>query len=381
MKVRPLRILAAVAVVALVGYAFRGRLQRLFLLPQQPPSGQMGGVLSDVPQGLTVVATDLEVPWEIAFLPDRSLLVTERPGRLTHIKDGQRKTYDVEGVRHVGEGGLLGLALHPKFGDNGWLYVYYTGFAEGGFENRIVRYRFVSSGFGAGLSDRTVILGGIPAAPFHDGGRIAFGPDGYLYVTTGDATDGSLSQEPGSLGGKILRLSDDGQPAPGNPYKTRVYSWGHRNPQGLAWDDRGQLWSTEHGRSGMESGLDELNLIRAGGNYGWPGFMGDAARPGVTPPVVHSGPSYTWAPAGAAYWNGRILFGGLRGEALYEARIGPDARMDVRAHFHSELGRIRVVKMGPDGMLYVATSNRDNRGAPRRGDDRILRLDPAFFSR
>ena len=379
MKVRPLRILGAVAVLALVGYVFRGRLQRLFLAPQPPPAAIEGRKLADLPPaGLTVVATGLEVPWEIAFLPDQSLLVTERPGRLTHITGQQRTSYEIEGVRATGESGLMGLALHPGFAENGWVYIYYTGRGAEGAENRVERYRFRP---GAGLSDRTVILEGIPAAAFHDGGRIAFGPDGYLYVTTGDAGDSEVSQDPESLGGKILRLSDDGTPAPGNPRETRMYSWGNRNPQGLAWDDKRQLWSTEHGRSGMETGFDELNLIRAGGNYGWPISMGDDARAGMVPPEVHSGPTYTWAPAGAAYWDGRILFGGLRGEALYEARIVPDAPMRVRAHFHAELGRIRVVKMGPDGMLYLATSNRDNRGAPRRGDDRIVRMDPAFFSR
>lgn len=382
MKVRILRVLTAVAVIASIGYAFRGRIQRWALPPQAPPAAQVGSALTDLdPRTFTTVATDLDVPWETVFLSDTSILLTERLGRLTHISRDRRKSYEIEGVRQMGEGGLLGLALHPRFAENGLLYVYFTGLGGSGFRNRVVRYRFVPSGLGAGLSDRTVILDNIPASPFHDGGRMAFGPDGFLYVTTGDATDGSYSQETGALSGKILRLTDTGRPAPGNPFNNAVYSWGHRNPQGLAWDDQGRLWSTEHGRSGTESGLDELNLIQPGANYGWPFYQGDDVRPGVTAPVVHSGPSYTWAPAGAAYWNGRIFFGGLRGEALYEARILPDARMTVRAHFHAELGRIRVVKIGPDGMLYLATSNRDGRGRARRGDDRIVRMDPAFFSR
>jgi glucose/arabinose dehydrogenase len=277
----------------------------------------------------------------------------------------------------VGEGGLLGLALHPRFAQNGWLYVYFTGFGGSGFRNRVVRYRLAPSG----LRERAVILDDIPASPFHDGGRIAFGPDGYLYVGTGDATDGSYSPATESLAGKILRLTDDGKPAPGNPWKSAVYSIGHRNVQGLAWDDRGRLWATEHGRSGMESGLDELNLVTAGANHGWPSIQGDAVRAGITPPVAHSGPTYTWAPSAAAYWRGRILFGGLRGEALYEARIPDDGKTTVRVHFHAELGRIRIVTVGPDGLLYLGTSNRDGRGRERRGDDRIVRMDPEFFDR
>jgi len=378
-----LRILAAVAAVAIAGYVFRGPLVRLLVLrPQSPPPGELGSTIAQVaPQGLTVVATGLEVPWEIAFLPDSSLLVTERPGRLVHIKANGRKTYPIEGVRPIGEGGLLGLALHPRYAENHWIYLYFTVAAGSGFENQVVRYRFTESGLLAGLDRRAVILGRIPAAPFHDGGRIAFGPDGFLYVTAGDATDGGNAMDTASLGGKILRVNDDGSAAPGNPFKTPIYSYGHRNPEGLAWDDRGRLWETEHGRSGVESGFDELNLIQPGGNYGWPMYQGDAARPGIVPPVLHSGPSYTWAPAGAAYWNGRILFGGLRGEALYEARITSGAGVDLRVHFHGELGRIRVVRIGPDGMLYLATSNQDGRGSPHLGDDKILKLDPALLVR
>jgi len=376
-QVRVLRVLAAVLVLTLIGYLFRGRIQRWALPPQTPPAdvaGRSSGAGSPL---FTLVAGELEVPWELAFLPDSSMLITERPGRLTLIAGPRRRSYEIEGVRHVGEGGLLGLALHPGFAQNRLLYVYLTGFGGSGFRNRVVRYRLSPSG----LEDRTVILDDIPAAPFHDGGRLGFGPDGFLYVTTGDATDPSYSPATQSLAGKILRVTDGGKPAPGNPFGNAVYSLGHRNPEGLVWDARGRLWATEHGRSGMESGLDELNLITAGANYGWPYYQRDAVRPGVTPPVVHSGPTYTWAPSGAAYWKDRILFGGLRGEALYEAQISEDAKMNVRVHFHAELGRIRIVKLGPDGMLYLGTSNRDGRGDARRGDDRIVRMDPEFFQR
>lgn len=423
-----LRVTLAVALLVTAAYAFRGRLLGLVFGPSEPPRSQAALETNDVArQLLSVVAEGLEAPWEIAFLPHGELLVTERPGRLVRIRPGepaaQRRVYPVEGVRAVGEGGLMGLALHPRFEENRWIYLCLTtGAPGGGLQNRVVRYRLGDGDLG----EPTVIVDGIPGARFHDGCRLAFGADSYLYVTTGDATDPARAQDTISLAGKILRVTDDGRPAPGNPFGNPVYSYGHRNPQGLAWDDRGRLWSTEHGRSGMRSGLDELNLIEKGKNYGWPAIEGDEAQPGMVPPVLHSGPHYTWAPAGMAYWSGSLFFGGLRGEALYEARIagegtgenqalagqsaqparpgaqpkpgpprrggtpaGPGARaagseaqrvrVELRVHFHGDYGRIRAVQIGPDGFLYFATSNRDGRGRPRDGDDRIVRVNPRVF--
>jgi glucose/arabinose dehydrogenase len=372
--------LIVVAAIAAAGYAFRGRLFTLLFPGEPPPAPQRGLAAADLPDGaLTVLARDLEVPWALAFTPDGGLLVTERPGRLVHIDidGGRRRSYPVPGVRAIGEGGLMGLALHPDFASNGWLYVCLTAEGDGGLENRVERYRFDAD---RGLSDRTVILDGIPAAVFHDGCRLAFGPDSDLYITTGDATVPERAQDLSSLAGKILRLADDGTIPPDNPFATPVYSYGHRNPQGLAWDDAGRLWSTEHGRSGLRSGLDELNLIEPGANYGWPVIQGDETAPDKVAPVLHSGPDYTWAPAGLAFADGRLFFGGLRGEALYEVRPPLErGRARLRAHFHSELGRIRAVRVGPDGMLYFTTSNRDGRGRVRRGDDKIVRVDPAVF--
>lgn len=376
-KIRILRIVLVVAIVAAVGYAFRGPLIRWFFGPQDPPAGQQGLGLSQLADDdLTVIAEGLTVPWEVAFLPEGGFLVTERAGRLVRIgADGARRDFPIEGARQAGEGGLQGLALHPEFETNHWLYVYYTYDGDDGLSNRVERYRFEDDR----LADRTTIIDGIPGNFYHDGGRLEFGPDGHLYITTGDAGGGSRAQDRGSLAGKILRLAADGSLPDGNPFGTAVYSYGHRNPQGLAWDAEGRLWSTEHGRSGVASGYDELNRVEAGTNYGWPEIQGDETAPGMTPPVVHSGPDYTWAPAGAAYWEGRILFGGLRGEALYEARLAEGGAVEVRAHFHGEFGRIRAVRIGPDGMLYFTTSNRDGRGRTREGDDKLVRVDPAIF--
>ncbi len=375
LKARAIRIFIIVALVAGAGYAYRGQLLILFLGTETPPDAQAGLGLADIRESeVTVVAENLEVPWALAFLPDRSLLVTERAGRLVHLAGMQRKSYPVPGVRHAGEGGLMGLALHPEFERTGWLYLCLTAERGGALENRVERYRF-----DAGLGERTVIIDGIAGAHFHDGCELAFGPDGHLYITTGDAGSAERARDKRSLSGKILRLTADGELPGDNPFGSPVYSYGHRNSQGLAWDDRGRLWSTEHGRSGLGSGFDELNLVKPGANYGWPVIQGDETAPGMVAPVLHSGPDYTWAPAAAAYWNGRIFFGGLRGEALYEARPLERGAAKLRAHFHSEFGRIRAVRLGPDGSLYFATSNRDGRGRPRRGDDKILRVDPARF--
>lgn len=373
---RTLRLLLVVAVALAVGWGLN-RLIRSHFFGASAPEGLARGatVRSAGEQSVETVATGLEVPWEIAFLPGGELLVTERPGRLVRLgADGsRRRAYTVPGVRPMGEGGLMGLALHPDFAENRRIYVMLTGEAPGGgVENRVERYRLGERA----LEDRTVILDGIPGARFHDGGRLAFGPDGFLYVTTGDATTSGRAQDRGSLAGKILRLTVEGASAPGNPFGDRIWSWGHRNPQGLAWDGEGRLWATEHGRSGMQSGLDELNRIDAGANYGWPTIEGDATASGMVAPAIHSGPDVTWAPTGVAYLDGSLFFGGLRGEALYEVRIRGNDVAAPTVHFFGDFGRIRVVRRGPDGALWLATSNRDGRGRVRSGDDRILRVDP-----
>lgn len=318
---------------------------------------------------LEVVARDLEIPWGIDFLPGGDLLVTERPGRLVRI--GQNNALiSIDGVRHIGEGGLLGLVLHPRFEENNYLYLYMTTETEEGITNRVERYRLA----GDSLENRKVIIQGIPGAVYHDGGRIAFGPDGKLYITTGDAGDEDEAQNRDSLAGKILRVNDDGSVPEDNPFGTAVYSYGHRNPQGLAWDENGNLWATEHGRSGVFSGFDEINLIEPGNNYGWPVIQGDETRKGMETPKAHSGADTTWAPAGAEFVDGDLLFVGLRGASVYKANIVDEEVQEVSSYLEDEYGRLRTIKEGPGGALYIMTSNRDGRGEVRSGDDKIIKV-------
>lgn len=326
----------------------------------------------DTPR-LSIVAKDLQVPWSLAFLPDGSLLVTERPGRVRMIsREGTllpEALLNLEVVQKIqGEGGLHGVVIHPDFEKNRFVYLYYTYENQGNKSlNRVVRYIF---GDGKLIEDR-IIVDKIPGALFHDGGRIKFGPDGYLYITTGDAQKPSLAQDKNSLAGKILRVTDTGAAALDNPFGNLVYSYGHRNPQGITWDDQGRLWQTEHGQNAK----DELNLIEMGKNYGWPTIQGSETKDGLVSPVAQSG-SDTWAPGGAAYLSGSVYFVGLKGQSLYEAKLS-DNTSTIKSYLHQELGRIRDVIIGPDSMLYVTTSNRDGRGVPGVGDDKIIRVNPA----
>lgn len=323
---------------------------------------------------IEIIAQDLKIPWEMAFLPGGEILLTQRPGTLLKIgKD--KKTIQVEEVEHLGEGGLLGLAVHPNFVKNRWIYLYLTSAINAKLENRVERYRLERDR----LSGRTVIIDDIRGAAIHDGGRIAFGSDGFLYISTGDAGQKDLAQDKNSLNGKILRVKDDGTIPEDNPFGNAVYSYGHRNSQGLAWDSQGRLWATEHGRSGVQSGLDELNLIQKGKNYGWPIIQGEEKRQGLVSPVIQSGPEETWAPAGMAFGDGSLFFGGLRGETLYEAKIEGERVISLRKHLSGKFGRIRAVVLGPDGFLYLTTSNTDGRGNPQPGDDKLIRLNPQLF--
>ncbi len=312
-----------------------------------------------------VVARDLEVPWGLAFLPDGSALVSERDSaaikRVT--PQGQvSRVGEVDGVDGSGEGGLLGIALSPSYESDRLLFAYYTA----GDENRIDRLTYD----GSGLSGQRTIFDGIPAASFHDGGRIAFGPDGFLYVGTGEAGQPDLSQDRGSLGGKILRITADGDPAPGNPFgDSPVYSWGHRNVQGLAWDSRGQLWAGEFGQNTW----DELNRIVPGGNYGWPEVEGRAGDDRFIDPVRQFDTEDA-SPSGIAIAGGAVYMGALAGERLLRVTI-PDGRADDSgALLVGRFGRLRTVAAAPDGTLWVTTSNRDGRGSPADDDDRILRI-------
>ena len=364
-----------ILIISIVGFVYINFFQKkISQIPQIVPENQIPNNTANAPVDiprLSIVARNLEIPWALTFLPDKSILFTERPGRIRFIDaNGNLNPSPImtlSDVKEIGEGGLLGITIHPDFETNHFVYLYYTYSGnENQTLNRVARYKFENNS----LSEQTIIVDRIPGAPNHNGGRIKFGTDGFLYITTGDAQNPSLSQNTNSLAGKILRVTDNGKPAPNNPFNNLTYSYGHRNPQGITWDEKGRLWEAEHG----SSTLDELNLIEIGKNYGWPEIRGDDKKQGMENPILHSG-SDTWAPSGAAYRNGSIFFAGLRGQALYEAVINGNG-VTLKTHLKGELGRIREVVVGPDNMLYITTSNRDGRGIPDSEDDKIIRINP-----
>lgn len=365
------KVLLAILLLVILSYIFRNK----FISPrkietiQNKTSSTTTATVNKVDR--EIIAQNLEIPWEIVFLPTGEILITERPGKLLIIGENN-KAIEVEGVKHIGEGGLLGLAIHPDFSKNNLIYLYLTSEQNGKTVNRVERYKLINSE----LSDRKVIIDGIQGSIFHDGGRIAFGPDGYLYITTGDAQNTKLVQDKNSLNGKTLRVKDDGSIPQDNPFGNAVYSYGHRNVQGITWDESGNLWATEHGRSGIQSGLDELNFIEKGKNYGWPDIQGDEKRDGMINPIINSGPNETWAPSGMMYFNGSIFFAGLRGETLYEAKINGTNIMSFKKHLQGEYGRLRTVQLGQDGYLYVLTNNTDGRGKVKEGDDKLIKINP-----
>ena len=309
------------------------------------------------------VTTDMRIPWGITFAPDGSALVAER-NRHTIVRvtqTGQKTTLGtVPGGATGGEGGLLGLAVSPSFATDGLVYVYQS--VSG--SNRIVRIRITGNSLGA----PQVILGGIPRSNFHNGGRLRFGPDGLLYASTGDAQREANAQNPNNLGGKILRITPTGQPAPGNPSNNAVYSMGHRNVQGLAFDSRGRLWASEFGPGSN----DELNLIRAGGNYGW----GGCSTGNCIAPVRTWTPAQA-SPSGIAIVNNTIYMACLRGQKLFRMTINANGTSvgTPAAMFSGTYGRIRTVEPSPQGGgFWMSTSNHDDNGTPRSGDDRIIHV-------
>jgi glucose/arabinose dehydrogenase len=333
------------------------------------------------------VLRGLDTPWSIAFAPDGRWFITERPGRIRVVENGQLlpdpwMTFDVW-ERERSEAGLLGIALDPQFAQNHFVYLAYTYQASGRLQNRLVRLR-EDPGTKRGVEDR-VLFDGVLGGENHDGGRVKFGPDGKLYWTMGESFVANLAQDQASPSGKILRLNPDGSVPSDNPIPSSpVYSMGHRNPQGLAWQPgTGRLYATEHGPSGQQGCChDEVNYIEPGKNYGWPAIRGDQTRDGLERPVLHSGSSTTWAPGGAAFvsqgpWAGSLLFVGLRGQALYRVEIDqqdPRRAQLAETRLSGQYGRLRDVVEGPDGALYLLTSNRDGRGAPSAEDDRVLKL-------
>jgi len=369
-------IFSAILLIALGIRLFLYQNQRLF----EKDDSQESDTENELSEDVTVIADNLSIPWDIAFLPTGEMLVTERDGNL-FVFNGSEERMKVEDVEHVGEGGLLGMALHPDFSSNRFVYLYQTSRSESGIINHVVRYTFKDNT----LSDSRTIIDNIPGVATHDGGRLRFGPDGYLYITTGDAENARLSQDPNSLVGKILRLTDNGRIPADNPFGNAVWSLGHQNPQGITWDDKGNMWATEHG----PSGFDEINLIFAGGNYGWPAWKANQPNETDAPifgdevimPISSSGSdrSQTWAPASALYLDGSIFFGGLAGNALYEAVLDGEKVLEIKEHFKGEFGRIRSVVLGPDNMIYISTSNRDGRGRPETDDDKVIKINPHTF--
>jgi glucose/arabinose dehydrogenase len=324
------------------------------------PAGPAAAPDLSAPQ---TVATGLDVPWGLAFLPDGSALVAERDNaRIMRVPVGggdPREVYRMPGVDAAGEGGLLGLAVDPEYPRNKFVYAYYTASRD----NRIARFT---------LDDKTpkVIFGGIDKNRIHNGGRIAFGPDGMLYAGTGDAGDGHEAQDAKDVNGKILRLTRDGKPAPGNPTAgSPVWSMGHRNVQGLAWTAEGTMYGIEFGQDTW----DEVNQIEPGKNYGWPEVEGKAGDRRYVDPLVqwHTDDA---SPSGAAIVGDTLYVAALKGERLWTVPLDGGS---PKAEFTGEYGRLRTVAVAPDGALWLTTSNRDGRGDPARGDDRILRFPAA----
>jgi aldose sugar dehydrogenase len=336
------------------------------------------------------VIPNLEVVWSIVWAPDGRMFFTERTGRVRVFENGKLRPqplFVVPDVEPRGESGLMSLALHPQFASNHLLYLSYA-YNSNGQQVRVVRYRETPNGF----VDRKVIIEGVPAAQFHAGCRLRFGPDGKLYITTGDATDRQIAQQLNSLGGKILRLNDDGTVPTDNPFAGRsdarpeIWAYGSRNSQGIDFQPgTNLLWETEHGPSGFDGpgGGDEVNIIERGKNYGWPVIHHRAAHEGMESPVLEYTPAC--APGSGMFYRGsqfpqfkgNFFFGCLVGQRII--RVVTNSRQVVSQEnlLEGKYGRIRDIAEGPDGYIYFSTSNRDGRGSPASDDDRILRLVPS----
>lgn len=324
------------------------------------------------------IATGLDTPWDLVLLEDGRIFITERGGKVKLLDQGQVKEIaDFPQVAEVGESGMTGLALHPDFSENGFIYIYYTFRKSGDILNRVSRFTFN----GSILSDEKIILDNLPGGSIHNGGRMKFGPDKKLWVTTGDASRPALAQDVNSVAGKILRMNEDGSVPSDNPFpNSLVYSIGHRNPQGIDFHPLSEeIVVTSHG----ETAYDEVNIVKAGSNHGWPEvkkcFSG---RKDFVEPILCS-MEETWAPSGAAFMGSKIwkfrysyVFAGLRGELLERVDIIDSKVAGRETITKGTYGRLRAVVADKDGNLYVSTSNRDGRGKIREGDDKILKITP-----
>ncbi|MFI1166789.1 PQQ-dependent sugar dehydrogenase [Streptomyces sp. NPDC020801] len=341
-----------------------------------PPSGQGAGESAPPARGsvkvLRTVTVGLDSPWGLAPLPEGGLLVSSRDkATITRVDDRTGKQTElgtVSGVAPQGEGGLLGIALSPDYASDHMIYAYFTSASD----NRVVRMLYDGKKpAGEQLGAPDTVFKGIPKGVVHNGGRIAFGPDGMLYVGTGESGRRGLAQDRKSLGGKILRLTPEGEPAPGNPFPgSPVYSYGHRNVQGLAWDAKQRLFASEFGQDTW----DELNAIKPGDNYGWPEAEGTSRKPGYHNPVAqwHTDDA---SPSGIAHAEGSVWMAGLKGQRLWRIPLkGTVASAAPQAFLTGAYGRLRTVVSAGGDKLWLVTSNTDGRGTPRKGDDRILEL-------
>lgn len=324
------------------------------------PTGNAGSVTgsnmaAQAPKVLRTVG-GLQLPWSTVFLPDGTAIISERDtAEIKSVKDGATAVLgSIPGVVPGGEGGLLGLAVSPDYSSDGLLYAYFTSQSD----NRIARFTLTRSEPGGSLElgRPETVFSGIPKASTHNGGRIRFGPDGNLYVGTGDSQRRDQPQDPNALGGKILRITKDGKPAPGNPFGDNpVYSLGHRNVQGLDWDEAGRLWSSEFGPNVD----DELNLIRPGGNYGWPDVTGAPGRAGFIDAKVVWPSTAESSPSGLEIVGSTAYLGALRGQRLWAVPLDGENAGNPVSHFTGEFGRIRDVSLAPDGTLWMLTNDQN----------------------
>ena len=328
--------------------------------------------------GVQTLVTGLQIPWSLAFTPDGRLLVSERPGRVRVYQNGAllpEPALTLTDVFTRDESGILGLAVHPDFATNHFVYLVYTANGPGGAIARLMRFRELDNR----LAEGVVLLDDVLANNIHNGSRVKFGPDRRLYVTFGDVARPSLAQDAALLNGKILRLNDDGTSAAGNRFNSPVYSLGHRNPQGIDWHPvTGDLWETEHGQTNN----DEINVIDSGANYGWPIIEAAETGAGMVTPVTFFVPAV--APSGASFYRGtaipafrnQLFVATLRGMALLRVTIDGRRITNQERLLQNRYGRLRDVVPGPDGFLYFCTSNRDGRTTPVADDDRLLRIVP-----